>query len=152
MEIILKEDFHDLGFEGDIVNVTKGYARNYLIPKGIAVLASPQNKKAFELKRRKIEVKRLKAREEAERLRSELENIEITFSHKAGEEGRLYGSVTSSDIASQLETKGIVIDRRKIVMERPIKALGEYKLPIKIYPEVGGSIKVTVIAEEEKGE
>jgi len=152
MRIILKQDVDNLGLEGDIVEVAKGYARNYLIPGDIAVEASPQNVKAFEQHRKKIEVKRLRAKEEAEKLKQALEEIVVSFTQKAGEEGKLYGSVTSMDIASQLETKGVVIDRKKILLEKPIKTLGEFEVPIKIYPEVTGLVKVTVGPQEEKSE
>ncbi|MCP4681831.1 MAG: 50S ribosomal protein L9 [Desulfobacterales bacterium] len=152
MEIILNQDLDELGFEGDIINVANGYARNYLIPKGIALEASPRNRKAFELRSKKIELKRLKAREEAEKVKEELEKVEVTFSHKAGEEGKLYGSVTNVDIASELEKQDIVIDRRKILLEKPIKTLGEFEVRIRIYPEVISSIKVTVTPEQEKQE
>ena len=116
MEVILRQDLDELGLEGDIVNVAKGYARNYLVPKGLALEASPQNIKSFELQRKKIEVRRLKARENAEKVKQQIELMEITLEHKAGEEGKLYGSVTTMDIASQLESKGIVIDRKKIIL------------------------------------
>ena len=147
MEVILQEDMNDLGLEGDVIKVAKGYARNYLIPRNIAIEATAQNIKAFEQKRKKIEVRRLKAREDAEGLKRQLEQMVLTFSHKAGEEGKLYGSVTSMDIASELENKGISIDRKRISMEGPIKILGEHEVPVKIYPEVTASLKITVEAE-----
>jgi len=150
MEVILRKDYDKLGFEGEVVNVTKGYARNYLIPKGIALEANSQNLKAFEVQRKKIEVNRLKARDEAEELKQKMEGMVATFSHKAGEEGKLYGSVTSMDIASYLEKQGIIIDRRKILLEKPIKTVGEFDLSIKIHPDVTGLIKVVVVPEEEK--
>ena len=150
MEVILRKDYDKLGFEGEVVNVTKGYARNYLIPKGIALEANSQNLKAFEVQRKKIEVNRLKARDEAEELKQKMEGMVATFSHKAGEEGKLYGSVTSMDIASYLEKQGIIIDRRKILLEKPIKTVGEFDLSIKIHPDVTGLIKVVVVPEKEK--
>ncbi len=152
MEVILRQDLDELGLEGDIVNVAKGYARNYLIPKDLALEASPQNINSLELQRKKIEVRRIKARENAEKVKQQIEALEITFKHKAGEEGKLYGSVTGMDIASYLETKGIVIDRKKIVLEKPIKELGEFEAKVKIYPEVTGVIKVKIVPEKEKGE
>ena len=152
MKVILRQDMDELGLEGDIVDVTKGYARNYLIPKSIAVEATPQNIKTFQLQNKKIEARRLKAQEQAERLREKMEGLVITFLHKAGEEGKLYGSVTSMDIASQMEAQGIVIDRRKVVLEKPIKALGEFQVPVKIYPGVTGSLKVIVDPETAKEE
>ncbi len=150
MEIILQEDVEELGLVGDIVNVARGYARNYLIPKRIALEASPQNIKALELRRKKIDAKRLRDKSEAERQKQDLEGILITFSKKAGEEGKLYGSVTTMDIASYLEEKGFLIDRRKIALEKPIKALGEFDVLIKVYPEVTASLKVAVLPKEEK--
>jgi len=148
MEVILRRDMDELGLEGDIVDVAKGYARNYLLPKGIALEASQQNKKALELQSKKIEVRRLKAKDEALELKQEIEGMEITLSLKAGEEGKLYGSVTTMDIASQLEKQGLIVDRRKIILEKPIKTLGEIEVPIRIYPEVTGSVKVVVVPEE----
>jgi len=152
MEIILQKDIDELGLEGDIINVTRGYARNYLIPKGLGIEATPQNLKAFELKKKKIEVKRLKAKEDALRLKQLVEGILIKFSHKAGEEGKLYGSITTMDIADRLEQEGILIDRRKIVLDRPIKTLGEFDVPVKLYPEVSGSLRVVVTQEEQDAE
>ena len=148
MKIILRQDMDALGLEGDIVNVANGYARNYLIPKGFALEANNQNIKLLETQRKKIEIKRLKAKEEAEKIREKLADVMITISQKAGEEDKLYGSVTSMDIAAQLEKEGIVIDRKKISMEKPIKSLGEFEVPIRLYPEVTGSIKVSVVPEE----
>ena len=152
MEVILRKDYDKLGFEGEVVNVTKGYARNYLIPKGIALEANSQNLKAFEMQSKKVEVSRLKSRDEAEELKQKMEGMVVTFSHKAGEEGKLYGSVTSMDIASYLEKQGIIIDRRKILLEKPIKTVGEFDLSIKIHPDVTGFIKVVVVPEQEKEE
>jgi large subunit ribosomal protein L9 len=150
MKVIMRQNVEELGLEGDIVEVAKGYGRNYLIPKGFALEATPQNIKRLELIRKKIEVRRVKAKEEAEKLKQTVEALVITLSQKAGEEGKLYGSVTSMDIGAALEKEGFVIDRRKIVLEKPIKKLGEYEVPVKIYPEVTGSIKVVVAPEAEK--
>jgi large subunit ribosomal protein L9 len=149
MRIILRQDMDDLGLEGDIVDVAKGYARNYLIPKGFGLEANAQNIKAFDMQKKKIEVKRLKAKEEAEKLRESMEGIVLTFSQKAGEEGKLYGSVTGMDVASQLVRQGIVLDRRKVVLDKPIKTLGEFEVPIKIYPRVTGVVKVVIVPEGE---
>ena len=137
-----------LGLEGDVVDVAKGYARNYLIPKGIALEANTQNIKLFETQRKKIEVKRLKAKEDAEQVKERLRDVTITISQKVGEEEKLYGSVTSMDIAAQLEQQGIVIDRKKISLDKPIKTLGEFDVRIRLYPKVTGSIKVVVVPEE----
>lgn len=148
MRVILRQDISELGLEGDIINVADGYARNYLIPKGIALEANKQNIKFFETQKKKIEIKRLRATEEAEKIKERLADVVVTIAQKAGEEEKLYGSVTSMDIASHLEKQGITIDRKKIVLEKPIKALGEYEVPIKIYPGVVGSIKVEVVQEK----
>lgn len=150
MEVILRQNMDELGLEGDIINVARGYARNYLIPKEIALEATPQNIKGLESQRKKIEIRRLQAKEQAEKVKQEMEGMEITFLQKVGEEGKLYGSVTSMDIASHLEKQGVVIDRRKILLEKPIKTLGEFEVQIRIFPEVTGLVKVVVAPQEEK--
>jgi len=148
MKIILRQDMDELGLEGDIVDVADGYARNYLFPKGIALEANEQNMKCMETQRRKIEIKRLHAKEVAEKVKEKLADVVITISQKAGEEDKLYGSVTSMDIATHLEKEGITVDRRKITLDKPIKTLGEFEVPIKLYHEVTGSIKVVVVPAE----
>ena len=152
MEVILRQDVDELGLEGDVVKVAKGYARNYLIPQLMALEATEHNRKALELQRKKIELKRVRVKEEAEKVKASMEEVVLTFSQKAGEEGKLYGSVTSMDVASQLKDQGIDIDRRKIVLEKPIKEVGEFQVEIKIYPEVTAAIKVVVKADEEVSE
>jgi large subunit ribosomal protein L9 len=147
MKIILRENIDALGLEGDVVDVAKGYARNYLLPKGLALEASDQNIKFFETQRKKIEIKKIKAREEAENAKQRLSEVTIIISQRAGDEDKLYGSVTSMDIASHLEKQGIDIDRRKIELDKPIKTLGEFEVPVRLYPEVIGSIKVVVVPE-----
>jgi len=147
MKIILRENIDALGLEGDIVEVAKGYARNFLLPKGLAMEANDQNMKFFETQRKKIEIKKIKAKEEAEKAREKLSEVTVTISQRAGEEDKLYGSVTSMDIATHLEKQGIAIDRRKIELDKPIKTLGEFDVPIRLYPEVIGSIKVVVVPE-----
>ena len=148
MKVILTNDMDELGLEGDIVKVANGYARNYLIPKGIALAATKQNITLTESRKKKIEIRRLKAKEDAEKVRERLAGVTITICQKAGEEDKLYGSVTNIDIAAQLEKQGVIIDRRKISLDKPIKSLGEYDVPVKLYPEVTGSVKVVVIPEE----
>lgn len=148
MKVILRQDLDELGLEGDVVDVAKGYVRNYLVPQGIAVLATPQNLKSFELQKKKIEVRRLRATEEAERLKEQIEAMDLPFAQKAGEEGKLYGSVTGMDIAEAMEKKGIVVDRRKILLDKPIKSLGDYRVPIRIYPGVTAILKMSVKPEE----
>lgn len=152
MEVILRQDVDELGLEGDVVSVAKGYARNYLIPQSMALEASEHNRKALEMQRKKIELKRVRVKEQAEKVKAEMEKVVLTFSQKAGEEGKLYGSVTSMDVASQLKEQGVDIERRKIVLEKPIKELGEFQVDVKIYPEVTAAIKVVVKAEEKATE
>ena len=150
MRVILMQDMHNLGLEGDILDVADGYARNYLLPKGFALEATSQNLKFLEARRKKIEARRLKAKEDAEQLKEKMEGLELCFTQKAGEEGKLYGSVTAIDIAEELEKQGIVVDRRKIVLERPIKEIGDFEVKVKIYPEVTANLKVKVQAEGAK--
>ncbi len=150
MEVILRQDVDELGLEGDVVNVADGYARNFLVPNGLALQATPQNRKALELQRKKIEAKRLKGREAAEKLKEMIGGMVVQLSQKAGEEGKLYGSVTTMDIALYLKAHGIEIDRRKIILDKPIKALGEYAVPVRVYPKVTASVKVIVTQEGEQ--
>jgi large subunit ribosomal protein L9 len=150
MKIILIHNFEPLGLEGKIVNVANGYARNYLIPKGIAVEANHINLKALELKRGKITARHMKDKEDAERAKEKFSDLTITFQGKAGKEDKLFGSVTSRDIAEKLEQEGITVDRKKIVIEEPIRTLGEFEVPIKLHPEVIATIKVVVEKEQEK--
>ena len=149
MKIILRQDMDTLGLEGDIVDVANGYARNYLIPKGFALEANTQNVKLLETQRKKIEIKRLKAKEEAEKIKEKLGDVMVTISQKAGEEDKLYGSVTSSEIADLLTEKGFDIDRRKIVLDEPIKTIGTFEVAVKLHKQVTGKVKLVVAAESE---
>lgn len=148
MKVILTTEIDSLGLEGDVVKVANGYARNYLIPKGFALEASMQNIKMMEMQKKKIDERRLKAEEAAKQVKDELKEKVITIAQKAGEEDKLYGSVTSMDIADEMEKQDISIDRRKIILDKPIKSLGEYEVSIKLHPKVTGKIKVIVKAEE----
>lgn len=148
MKVILRQNVDDLGLEGDIVEVAPGYARNYLIPRDMALEANRQNVKFMETQKKKIEVKRLKAKEDAERIKARLDGVEIVIAQKAGEEDKLYGSVTTMDIAERMEKQGITLDRRKIGLDKPIKSLGSFQIPIKLYPKVTASVKVRVVREE----
>ena len=149
MKVILKQNIHELGLEGDTVDVAKGHARNYLIPRGLALEANEQNKKLMETQRKKIELKKALAKDEAEKIKEKMADIVVTIPQKVGEEDKLFGSVTSMDIASHLEKQGVSIDRRKIVLDKPIKTAGKYKVSVKLYPEVTGSIRVVVVPEEQ---
>ena len=147
MKVILRQNVDALGLEGDTVDVAVGYARNYLIPKGLALQANEQNIKFIETQRKKIELRRIKDKEDAEKIRERIAEVAITISQKVGEEEKLYGSVTSMDIASRLEELGISIDRRKIGLDKPIKSVGEFDVPIKLHPQVTAFIKVSVVPE-----
>ncbi|WP_419161241.1 50S ribosomal protein L9 [Candidatus Palauibacter sp.] len=148
VEVILRKDVADLGLAGEMVSVRPGYARNYLIPQGIALAANEGNRRRFEEERRQIEQSAAREREAATQLASELEGRSITFVRRAGEGGRLFGSVTSADIAEELEKEGVSLDRRVIRMDDPIKDLGVYDIPLRIHPDVEPALKVWVIAEE----
>jgi len=149
MKIILTKDVDALGMTGQIFDVARGYARNYLIPQGFALEATAQNLKRMEGERQKVEDRMLKAKEEAERARDRIAEVVLTIPQKVGEEDKLYGSVTTMDIAAHLEKQGISIDRRKIHLDKPIKALGEFDVPVKLHPEVTAAVKVVVVPEEE---
>jgi large subunit ribosomal protein L9 len=150
MKVILMQDVEPLGLEGDIVEVARGYARNYLVPKGISVEATNGNIKMLEARKKKIMAKRMKDKEEAERIKENISQVVLTIKGKAGEEGKLYGSVTTRDIAQELENQNIVVDRKKVIIDEPIRTLGEYEVSIKLYPEVLAQIKVIVEKLEEE--
>jgi len=150
MKVILLQDFESLGFEGDIIDVAKGYARNYLIPKGVVIEANKGNLKALEVRKDKIMTTRMKDKEAAERAKEKISQMTVTVRRKAGEDDKLYGSVTSRDIAQELEKGGIVVDRRKIIVDETIRTVGEFKVPIKLHPEVMTIITVVVEREEEE--
>ncbi len=146
MKLILKENIETLGQIGDIVKVAPGYARNYLLPKGLAIEATVKNAKALDHAKRQMAYKKNKELESAKNLSAKLAAVNVTLSHKAGEEGKLFGSVTTMEIAEFLKAQGFEIDRKKIVLPEAIKQVGEYNLAVKIHPEVAASVKVTVTA------
>lgn len=148
VEVILKKDVVDLGHAGELVNVRPGFARNYLIPQGLALLATEGNRRQFELERRQIEQSAEREREAARVLATQIEEQSLTFTVRAGDEGRLFGSVTSADIAERLEEAGVAVDRRLIRLEEPIKELGVYDVPVRLHADVQPEIKVWVVAEE----
>lgn len=148
MKIILKQDVDSLGLAGHTFEVKDGYARNYLIPQGLALEATLRNIKLIESQKKHIEERRLKAREEAEKAAQLLSALVLTIAQKAGEEDKLYGSVTSMDIAEQLGRQGVDIDRKRIRLDRPIKALGEYMVPVRLHPEVTAQLKVVVVSTQ----
>ncbi len=148
MEVILKESIESLGNAGDIVRVKPGFARNFLLPKGKAIIADKKNIKALERQRSKILELAAKRKEEHEALKVKLEELAIEIPVRVGEEDKLYGSVTNQDIAKAIEEKGYEIDRKKIVLDEPIKSLGAHEVKVKISPEVTATITVNVVPVE----
>jgi large subunit ribosomal protein L9 len=148
MEVILKEDINKLGHRGDVVKIADGYGRNYLLPGKLAIEATAANKAVIEQMKGSAVRKLAKEKVIAEDLSKTLESVELVFERKVGENDHLFGSVTSGDIAHQLEEKGYPIDRRKISLEEPLKSLGEFHVPIKLHREVTSHIKVTIKGEE----
>jgi len=146
MKVILNENIEHLGHIGDIVKVAPGYARNYLLPKKLAVTATEGNAKALEHARRQLVYKKNKALESSRNLAEKLGALVINLLHHAGEEGKLFGSVTNMEIAAYLKDKGFDIDRKKILLADPIKHIGEFSIQVKIHPEVSATLKVTVSA------
>ncbi len=149
MEVILREDVEKLGTRGQLVKVAAGYARNFLLPKRLAVAASESNKKIVEQERQAHLRKEAKLVADASDLAKMMANVSVSISQKAGESDQLFGSVTSKDIAEALEKQGYTIDRRKIVLEEPIKTLGEFKVPLKLHREVTTELTVHVVKEAE---
>ncbi|MCX8069406.1 MAG: 50S ribosomal protein L9 [Thermodesulfovibrionales bacterium] len=147
MQVILKEDLKNLGKVGEIVNVKDGYARNYLLPKGLAINATTKNMKALEHEKRTIIERAKKLANDAQTLASRLSEITLTIPAKAGDEEKLFGSVTSIDISEHLKVKGFEIDKRKIILEEPIKRLGLHTVVVKLHPEVTAQLKIDVIRE-----
>ncbi len=148
MKVILKENMDNLGHIGDIVKVAPGYARNYLIPKGFAIEATTKNAKALDHAKRQMEYKKNKVLEQAKQLAARIEGLPLNLVHQAGEEGKLFGSVTNMELAEQLKAQGIEIDRKKIVLAEPIKQVGEYAVGVKIHPEVTANLKVNITKAE----
>ena len=147
MEVILREDIDNLGTRGQVVKVAPGYARNFLLPKRLAVQATESNKKIVEQERQAHLRKEAKAQGEAEDLGRLMSKVTVTISQKAGENDQLFGSVTSKDIGDALAAQNYTIDRRKIQLEEPIKQLGEFKVPIRLHKDV--SVDITVVVAKE---
>ena len=147
MKVILKETIDSLGIIGSEVNVADGYARNYLLPKNKAVPATPQNRKLLERDRTKFELQIAKERKVAEEMAQRLESVSITIAAKVSEEDRLYGSISVRDIIDALAKQDIVIEKRMILMREPIKSVGSYKVPIRVYKEVEPEISVEIVPE-----
>jgi large subunit ribosomal protein L9 len=148
MKVILIQDVDKVGEIGDVVEVADGYGRNYLLPRGYAVAATARNKRQLEHEQRLREHRIARARKDAETFAGTLQAVQCHFTRKAGEEGKLFGSVTALDIAEQLKAAGVEIDRRRIQLEQPIKSLGEFVVPVRVRTDVSATLKVTVAAEE----
>jgi len=145
MKVILIEDVPQLGRRGEVQEVAAGYARNYLVPKKLAVHASPENLRDLDRIRGRQERLVERARREAETLASRISAIALTFARQAGEEGKLFGSVTPSDIIKALAAEGIRIEKRQIHLEEPLKALGDHAVPMRLHPEVSTEVRVQIV-------
>ena len=148
MKLLLKEDVDGLGFCGDEVEVKDGYGRNFLIPKGKALLATPNNLKAFNHQKRIVQSKVKKVIGLAQGVADEISKSPIQIKKKTGEGGKMFGSVTAQEVSDLLKAKGVHLDRRKIQIQEPIKKPGEYSIPVKLHPQVTAEIKLTVEAEK----
>ncbi|MBN1827326.1 MAG: 50S ribosomal protein L9 [Candidatus Eisenbacteria bacterium] len=145
MKVILREEVESLGGRGDRVNVARGYARNFLIPKGFAVEANPGNERMFDEEEKLRSVRENKTLRQADRLGDRLKKVSVTAAVQVGEEDRLFGSVTAHDIEELLKAQGFAIDRKRILLDEPLKSLGVYTVPIKLHKDVDCAIKVWVV-------
>ena len=149
MEVILKEDVPKLGNRGDVVKVAEGYGRNYLLPKKLAIKASAANKAVIEQMKASALRRTAKEKGDAEALAKQFEGVSLHFTRRAGENDQLFGSVTSSDVAHELEARGFNVDRRKIEVDHPMKSIGEFTIHIRLHREVSVPVKVTITKEAE---
>ncbi len=149
MRIILQEPVEHLGNIGDIVTVADGYARNYLLPTGRAILANESNIKYVEHHLRGLEKKRLRLQAQGEALKQKIESLSLEFERKVGDQGKLFGSVTAMDIAEQLKEKGVEIDRRKIELPEPIKTIGDFTAQVKIQYGITAELKIVVVGDRD---
>ena len=147
MEIILREDVQHLGAAGDVVKVKDGYARNYLLPKGLAYPATEANKKKIACEAERIARQRATEKTAAQTEAGRLADVQLTFAVKVGEEDKLYGSITAGDVQRKLEELGIHVDKRKVDLPEPIRELGDFQVGIKIHPDVRPEIRVSVVKE-----
>jgi len=147
VKLILREDVENLGKIGEIVEVAGGYGRNYLLPRGLAVKASTKNVKEQEHQKKLIQARMDRQKKDAQEMAGSLDSVSCTISRKTGEDEKLYGSVTSRDIEEALKEEGVSIDRKRILLEEPLKKLGVYTVPVKLHADVTGNIKVWVVKE-----
>ncbi len=148
MEVILRQTIDKLGLAGELVKVKNGYARNYLIPHGLAYAATAANKRKLETEAQRYTSQRLAERADADTLAEKLSAVSVEFVVKAGEGDKLFGSITSADIADSLSERGFDIDKRTITLPEPIRTIGIYKVPIRLHPEVHPEVRVWVVKEE----
>lgn len=149
MQVILREEVSNLGTIGDVVKVKPGYARNYLLPRGLAVEASSRNLRELEHQKRVIADKRLREQKSAAAVAEKLGSVTLAFTLRAGEEGKLFGSITNLDVHRALEERGFTVERRRVLLDEPIKTLGEHKVAIHVGPDTRASVTVTVTPLEE---
>ena len=147
MEVILRQAVENLGKPGDVVKVSNGYARNFLLPRGVAFEATPGNLKRIAQEKERLEAAENERRTAAQALAEKLEQVSLTFSARVGEEGKLFGSVTASDIAHQLEGQGFQIEKRQIDLHEPLKTLGVFRVPVRLHADVKPEVKVWVIKQ-----
>jgi large subunit ribosomal protein L9 len=147
MEVILREHVDHLGRRGEIVKVADGYARNFLLPRKLALLATEGNKKQVERERAKFDAKEAEDRQAAQRVADRIAGLELVISRRVGETDALYGSVTSGDVAEALAAKGFEIDRRKLQLDEAIKRIGDFDVPVKLHRDVTTTVKVKVVPE-----
>jgi len=147
MEVILRDHVEKLGKRGEIVKVSDGYARNYLLPRKLALPATEGNRKHVERERKIMETREAEEKSQADAIASRLATVDITIARRVGETEQLYGSVTATDIAEFLKTKGFEIDRRKLILPEPIKTIGEHDVPLKLHREVTAPLKVKVVKD-----
>jgi large subunit ribosomal protein L9 len=147
MKVILQKDIPNLGEAGDIKEVANGYARNFLLPKNLVVMANDSSKKAIEHQNKMIRIKKEKRKKQSEKLMEAISGVELSFSVQVGEEDKLFGSVTAIDIAKQLKEKGFDVDKKKIHLAAPIKELGNFEVPVKIDEGITATVKLTVNKE-----
>jgi large subunit ribosomal protein L9 len=147
MDVILRQSIENLGNPGDVVTVKAGYARNYLLPRGLAYEATPGNLKRIAAERQRLEAAEGNRRDAAKDLAKRIEEVSLTFSARVGDEGKLFGSITAADIAHQLEAQGVLVEKRQIDLHEPIKTLGVFRVPIRLHADVRPEVRVWVIKQ-----
>ena len=148
MEVILREHVDNLGRRGDVVKVAPGYARNYLLPRKLALEVTAGNKKIIDRERKVAEAREAEEKQTAEALASRLSQAEISIARRVGEADQLYGSVTSADIAEALAARGLEIEKRKIHLDEPLKSIGEFTVPVRLHRDVTANLKVAVVKQD----